>query len=221
MLSWLALGGNRSRLRQLEADTSRDKMALNDLLVKFNNLKNDAKAQIQSKDNEISKLKKGTALPSIITDAQDKEIKHWKAKAQALEERIDNSSNTGSSKKYKKIAEELDIALRKVEQRDQELDDLRTNLLSTDEHLDIEEELLQTIGKLKKRVKKYKKKLKALKALKAQKETIEIRETLDVDKLNRLLKEGKLTKTSKKVSTKKAKGKKQKDKKKKPSTSNS
>ena len=223
VLTWLLIGGNKAKLLRLEQENRREKAALNDMLVQLNKFKNDAKYQIKQKETEISKLKKATALPDIITNAQEKEIKHWKSKAKALEGQLAANPKKGSgedSKKLKSLAEELDNALLLINEKDQELDDLRTAITTVSEQEDIEELLINKISKLKKKVKSYRKKLKKTKALKAKVETIEVRESLNIKKILKLLKTGQLTKTTtKKVSGKKPrKSPKQKKKSKKTQT---
>jgi len=205
LLSWLLFGGKNADLDHLTASANRDKEALRSAITELNTFKNNAKAQLSSKDTEISKLKKSSALPDIITKAQDKEIKHWKEKAATLEQELEisksNTGNKSSDKVHKQLTQELTSAKQAITQKNNKIEELRKlSIKKTDTPT-----VTSDYKKLKKKLKKLKKKLKAQNQALGQIQTIEIRETIDLDKLSKLLAQGKLTSKTKKVSKKKIK----------------
>lgn len=208
-LAWLALSGNKTDKMLLESEARRDKEALKAMIGEFTSFKNSAKNELLKKDSEISKLRKGSSFPDIIAKAQEKEIKHWKVKAQELEEQIKKAPAKAKSNnpKAKEIDAKLAEAKATIRDKDSEIAELKISLVSFAEQEELEEDFLNRIKKLQKKARSYKKKLKLAQAYKAEKEIIEIRETLNLKKINKLLSKGKLTKTTKKVSTKKSKAK--------------
>lgn len=207
ILSWLLTGGKKKQLRLLEENARKERSAMNDLLTEFTLFKSDAKSQLQLKDKEIAKQKKSSAFPDIIANAQEKEITHWKNKAKELESRIKKgSSNNGSAsssveKELKRIKQQLTSLEKDLKAKDLIIEELEASLDSDSKANIGQDSSKKTIKKLKKKLKACKKKLKA--KPKKEIETVEIKETLNIPKLRKLLKQGKLTKTSKKVLKKK------------------
>lgn len=201
LLGWLLFGGKSAEITRITDTAKRDRAALQDALGEFNTFKNNAKASITAKDNEISKLKKTSALPDIITKAQEKEIKHWKEKATLLEQDLKQAQNNVAPDKSIKgtliqLEKELKSARKSLTLKNNKIEELNQVVkksASTQPSLETTKEL----NKLRKKLKKLKKKVKAQKNVT---KTIEIRETLDLDKLKTLLASGELTSKSKKVS---------------------
>lgn len=213
LIGWLIFGGKKGQIDQLRLEATRDKNALNDAVNEFSNFKNEAKAQISSRDNKISKLKKTSSLPDIITKAQEKEIKHWKEKATELESKLksDPKNNSKPSKQLALLQADLEVASIALKDKNNRINNLKEELtkakqanVTTPEPSDDYKKLQKKLKKLKKRVKSQKKELGAIK-------TVTIKETLDIDKLSKLLAQGKLTSKTKKVSKKKAKAKSKSD----------
>jgi len=210
LLSWLLFGGKSGELNSIKAAAQRDRGELQNAIAELNTFKNKAKAQIATKESEISKLKKTTALPDIITKAQDKEIKHWKQKAKDLESELKQAKKSVSSKADPQdtnlLEKELESAYQSLKEKSTQLKELKQVVKDKE---DSSEEMAPSkdLKKLKKKLKKLKKKLKAQKLAMSEIHTIEIRETLDLDKLSKLLSQGKLTSKTKKVSKKKARKK--------------
>lgn len=208
LLSWLLFGGKSGDLDNLRALAQRDKAALQSAITELNNFKNQAKAQISSKESEISKLKKSSALPDIITKAQEKEIKHWKQKAGDLEAKLKQAKKSQNTNpidpKTELIELELETAYKSLEEKNNKIEELEDKLQSEPKVSD-NFDSAKDLKKLKKKLKNLKKKLKAQKKAMSEIQTIEIKETLDIDKLRKLLAQGKLTNKTKKVSKKKAK----------------
>ena len=210
ILSWLLLGNNKSRINQLELESRSDKAAIQELLSKFNVFSTDAKNELRKKTDEINKLKRTTALPEIITSAQEKEIKHWKAKANKLEASLKESQVSGHSdsssksknKRLKKLEAELDQAILMLQQKDTQIREAEANQSDADCQEDLEL-AMQQIATFKKQRKKCRAKVKQLKAKKSKKEIIEIRESINLEKLSALIQMGELTTTKKKSITKK------------------
>ncbi len=211
ILSWLLLGNNKSRINQLELESRSDKAAIQELLSKFNVFSTDANNELRKKTDEINKLKRTTALPEIITSAQEKEIKHWKAKASKLEASLKESQasiqstpsdNNSDNKRLKKLEAELDQAILMLQQKETQIREAEANKPDTDCQEDLEL-AMQQIATLKKQRKKCRAKVKQLKAKKSKKEIIEIRESINLEKLSALIQMGELTTTKKKSITKK------------------
>ncbi len=207
LLAWLLQGQNKSRLNQLELESRSDKAALQELLSKFNSFSSDAKNELRKKSEEISKLRRTTALPEIITSAQEKEIKHWKAKADDLEaslkEQQSNKSKGDDNKQVKKLEAELDHAILMLQQKDEQIRVVQSTIDNSQCEADLEEAMLQ-ISTLKKKRKKCRKKVKQLETQSSKKEVIEIKESLNLEKLALLLQQGELTTTKKKSTIKKS-----------------
>jgi len=200
-LGWSLFGGNKKRTDQLQLQSSQDRMALNEAIQEFNKFKTEAKSQITRRDTEISKLKKSSALPDIITKAQEKEINHWKSKANDLEHKLSTSAPDKASKKLK---EELRLSLESLESKNSKITELKSKL-ETAKNSSEQPDLSEEYAELSHQVNKLKKKIKAQKKELGQIKTVVIKETLDIDKLSKLLSQGKLTTKTKKVSKKKIK----------------
>ncbi len=213
LLAWLLQGQNKARLNHLELESRSDKAALQELLSRFNTFTNDAKNELRKKSEEISKLKKTTALPEIITSAQEKEIKHWKSKATELEaslkEQEAKKPSGTDNNQIKKLEEELDHAILMLQQKDTQIREAQSNRVDDQCEEDLKE-AIETITDLKKKRKKCQKKVKKLQAKRSKKEVIEIKESLNLEKLALLLQKGELTTTRKKSSIKKQTAKKTK-----------
>jgi len=188
LIGWLIFGGKNAQVDQIRQEAARDKHALNDAVNQFSKFKNEAKAQIVARESEISKLKKSSSLPDIITKAQEKEIKHWKQKAAELETQIKSnpSNNSKPSKQLARLQADLEVASIAIKDKN--------SRINKEDYMKLKKKLKN----LKKKVKSQKKELGAIK-------TVTIKETLDIDKLSKLLAQGKLTSKTKKVSKKKAK----------------
>jgi len=212
LLSWLLFGGKSAEISRITNTAIHDKAALQEALAELNTFKNDAKASITAKENEISKLKKSSAFPEIITKAQEKEIKHWKEKANLLEQDLKKAkkatpaiTDTKSKEAQVHLEKELKSARKSLTLKNNKIEELTQ--LAKKNAAAIQQPDLETtreLNKLRKKLKKLKKKVKAQKNVT---KTIEIKETLDLDKLKTLLASGELTSQSKKVSKKSPKSK--------------
>ncbi len=212
LLGWLLFGGKRKELDTLRQSVNTNRLALNDALTDLSKFKNKAQTEIASKDAEISKLKKSPGLPDIIAKAQESEIKHWKEKASTLEKQLKEAPKAGSDtkKQLRHLQTELDVARHALKVKTKKIEEQKLALANPQASSE-DVELAEDYKELKKRFKKIKKKLKAQSKKQAEIKTVVIKESLDLDKLEKLLEEGKLTTKTKKVSKKKKK-KKQKQK---------
>lgn len=214
LLGWLLFGGKNKELESLRQNVNTNRLALNDALTDLSKFKNQAQSQLASKDAEISKLKKKpSGLPDIIAKAQESEIKHWKEKANTLEKQLKESPKSGggdSKKQLRHLQTELDVARHALKVKNKKIEEQKLALTTTPPSTE-DAELAEEYKQLQKRFKKLKKKLKAQVKKQAEVKTVVIKESLDLDKLEKLLEEGKLTTKTKKVSKKKKK-KKQKQK---------
>lgn len=207
LIGWLIFGGKNAQVDQIRQEAARDKHALNDAVNQFSKFKNEAKAQIVARESEISKLKKSSSLPDIITKAQEKEIKHWKQKAAELETQIKSnpSNNSKPSKQLARLQADLEVASIAIKDKNSRINKLKLELEETQKAGDPKSAPSEDYMKLKKKLKNLKKKVKSQKKELGAIKTVTIKETLDIDKLSKLLAQGKLTSKTKKVSKKKAK----------------
>ena len=200
LLSWLLFGAHGIRIRQLEEESTTDKLTLQNLLNDFSAFKEQAKKELIQKDQEIKRLKKlSSAQLSKDIAFSDKSISEWKDKLSILESKSKSQIDEALAQN-ERLVTELDATYDVLDAKKKEIKKLKDKKKAF--RSDNEQ-----IKRLQKSLKKNKKKLKVLataKASKPQKEKIEIIETLDIEKLAKLIESGSLTKKTrrKKASSK-------------------
>ncbi len=190
LLSWLLFGAHGIRIKQLEEESTTDKLTLQNLLNDFSAFKEQAKKELIQKDAEIKRLKKlSSAQLSKDIAFSDESINEWKDKFTFLENESKKQIEEALAQN-ERLVTELDATYDVLDVKKQQLKKLKAKKKAPKSDN-------EQIKRLQKSLKKNKKKLKALataKASKPKKEKVEIIETLDIDKLAQLIQSGSLTK---------------------------
>lgn len=199
-LSWLMLSNReKETISKIKAESELNKSIVAKLVSEFDDYKAENQLVIDEKDAEIKSLSKN--LLASPSDTNSKDLNQWKKKVASLEATVvelKKTPITENSEVVDNLKKNLIHSAKLIEEKNASLVRLKKSL-KKQKGKGNKELLNKQIKKLKKKLKKQQKKIDNFKP---HQQTIEIKESLDLKKLIKLLSDGELTSKSKKVVSK-------------------